>query len=103
MEPRYDDFVINEVDATTRTAAERDQLAASIWDAEMRHTLLDALLRLRQAAGLSRREVARRVGCSPATIARLESEDADPPVSLLQRYARAVGTRLRFPHLDLSQ
>lgn len=92
-EPDFGCFTTtNELDTTVSAAAARDPaLAASIQDAEARQTLLDSLVRLRHTSGLSRREVARRVGCSPTTIARFESEDSDPPISLLQRYARAVG------------
>jgi ribosome-binding protein aMBF1 (putative translation factor) len=56
--------------------------------------VLDTLRAARLAAGLSCREVSRRMGCSDATVRRLESEGSDPTVSLVQRYAGALGYQL---------
>jgi HTH-type transcriptional regulator / antitoxin HipB len=61
-----------------------------------RNKILDALLFIRHAQGLSAREVSRRMGVSDATVRRLEAEGSDPTISLVQLYARAVGYRLQL-------
>ena len=59
-----------------------------------------AVYRLRNAAGLSQRELAERVGTSPSVMSRLEDADYDGhSLSMLNRVAAALGRRveLRFP------
>jgi ribosome-binding protein aMBF1 (putative translation factor) len=58
--------------------------------------LMDALAAQRAELGLSQREVAQRMGTSQSAVSELERLEADPRVSTLQRYARALGGRLRF-------
>ena len=57
-----------------------------------------ALLRLlaekRKAAGISQRELARRMGTSQPAIARLERGEADPKLSTLARFAAAIGQQV---------
>ncbi len=52
--------------------------------------LLDALVSLRKAQGLTQKAVADRIGVSQATIASFESYDNDPKLSTVRRYAHAV-------------
>lgn len=60
--------------------------------------LLDILLKVRHAAGLSQAEVAERMGTQPPAITRLERALAtgkhSPTVSTLRKYAEACGKRL---------
>jgi DNA-binding XRE family transcriptional regulator len=52
---------------------------------------------LREAAGLTQRVLAERLGVSQQVIARLENGDANnPTVATLERIAFATGHRLRF-------
>jgi len=64
--------------------------------AERRRALLDELVARRRAVGLSQGEVAERMGTSQPAVARLEAGQVDARVSTLQRYADAVGARLRL-------
>ena len=48
----------------------------------------------RSRAGASQAEVARRMGTTQSTVARLESGQRLPAMSSLQRYADAIGHRL---------
>jgi len=52
------------------------------------------LIAARGRAGLSQAEVARKMGTTQSTVARLESGGRLPAMSSLQRYADAVGYRL---------
>ena len=56
-------------------------------DDEMRWALIQA----RKEAGLSQRDVADMMGVRQPTIAAFESQDDDPRLSTLRRYALAVG------------
>ena len=60
--------------------------------------LLDALLKARQAAGLTQAQVAQRMGTQAPAVARLERSLAtgkhSPSVATLRKYAKACGKRL---------
>ncbi len=62
--------------------------------------LFDALLKARQAAGLTQSEVAQRMGTQTSSVARLEagggSQKHSPSLATLQKYAEAVGCRLEI-------
>ena len=58
--------------------------------------LASALIHARTRAKLSQAELAKRMGTSQSTIARLESGSSRPSISTLQRFAEATGTRLRL-------
>jgi transcriptional regulator with XRE-family HTH domain len=72
------------------TAAERRQFeeayAASKLAIEVGEKIRDA----REAAGLSQRELARRMGTSQAAIARLEAGGVGATLTTLQRVAHAL-------------
>ena len=60
--------------------------------------LLDALLKARQAAGLTQAQIAERMGTQAPAIARLERSLAtgkhSPSIATLRRYVKACGRRL---------
>lgn len=49
------------------------------------------LVRLREASGVSRQDVALRLGISRQAVAKFERLDADPRLSTIRRYAHAIG------------
>ena len=61
-------------------------------------TLLDALLKARQEAGLTQAQVAERMGTQAPAVARLERALAtgkhSPSVATLRKYVKACGKRL---------
>lgn len=63
---------------------------------EPEYALLDELLRARAEAGLTQKEVARRMGTTQPVVARIEAADPrhSPTIRTLQRYAAAVGRHL---------
>ena len=58
-------------------------------------SLATILIEARTRARLSQAELAKRMGTSQSTIARLESATAKPSLSTLERFAEATGTRVR--------
>jgi transcriptional regulator with XRE-family HTH domain len=58
--------------------------------------LAGALINARIRAKLSQAELAKKMGTSQSTIARLESGGGKPSISTLQRFAQATGSRLRL-------
>ena len=64
--------------------------------ADRRRRLVDELVGLRRARGLSQTEVAARMGTSQSAVARLEASAGDLKVSTLERYAAAVGSSIAW-------
>jgi HTH-type transcriptional regulator/antitoxin HipB len=62
--------------------------------AQRAHELGDQIRDLREAADISQRELAERVGTSQPAIARLEAGGTEPTLDLLDRCAEALGTVL---------
>src|SRR5437588_267997 len=58
--------------------------------------LARTLIEVRQQAGLSQTEVARRMDTSQSYVARIESGAVEPSTSALARYAKAIGARLKI-------
>jgi transcriptional regulator with XRE-family HTH domain len=58
-------------------------------------SLASQLIEARARAGLTQAEVAKRMGTSQSTIARLEGGGAQPSLSTLRRFAKATGARVR--------
>jgi transcriptional regulator with XRE-family HTH domain len=56
-----------------------------------RQRLAAELRRLREAAGVSGRELAQRIGISQSKVSRIESGATTPPVPAVERWAGAVG------------
>ncbi len=59
---------------------------------ELARTLIDA----RVAAGLTQAQVAERMKTSQAAIARMEGGKVKPSAGSLERYAKAIGSRLHI-------
>ena len=79
----------------------RRQAVRAEYDAQVEEfALLDELLRARQRAGLTQREVAARMGTKTPAVARLEAGGGkrrhSPSLSTLRNYAHAVGCRLEI-------
>lgn len=68
-----------------------------LWEMRMREfSLTAAMIEARNRAGLTQKEVAKRMKTTQAAIARLESAGSKPSTRTLVRYAKATGTRLRI-------
>jgi transcriptional regulator with XRE-family HTH domain len=86
----------DELESYLRTARQDPAFRAAYEDAEERHRLLDKLVGLRRLRRLSQGVVAVRMGVRQPTVSGFETEDSDPRLSTLQRYARAVEAKLRL-------
>jgi transcriptional regulator with XRE-family HTH domain len=62
---------------------------------EEEFSLASMLIEARTRSRLSQAELAKRMGTSQSTIARLESGTAKPSLSTLERFAQATGSRVR--------
>lgn len=63
-------------------------------DARARSSVVAALVDRRESLGLTISHVAQRMQVAHGTVAALERGGADPRLSVLQMYARAVGLRI---------
>ena len=59
------------------------------------YAVASALIEARKLAKLSQAQLAKKMGTSQSTIARLESGAAKPSFSTLERFAKATGMRVR--------
>lgn len=69
--------------------------AAAYEDAGIRSELLTTLIGIRVDAGMSRQEAADAMGVRVRDVERYEKGGTDARLSMHQRYARAVGARVR--------
>lgn len=93
--PAQDQFE-DELDLFVEESKQDPAFRAAYEDSEELHRLLDTLIGLRRAHGLSQTAVAQRMNVRQPTISGFETEGSDPRLSTLQRYARAVHARLRL-------
>ncbi|MCS5587074.1 MAG: helix-turn-helix domain-containing protein [Porticoccaceae bacterium] len=56
--------------------------------------MIDKLLQMRSAAGLTQDEVARRMGTQKSNVCRLEKGNANPSWNTLRKYAHACGFQI---------
>lgn len=70
------------------------------YEAELRKERLQAMLaEWRKSAGLTRAQVAERMGVTPPTVSRMESNIIKASIDTLVRYARACG--IKHPQIML--
>ncbi|CAN5374598.1 helix-turn-helix transcriptional regulator [soil metagenome] len=62
--------------------------------AETEFSVIESLVRARTQAKLSQSELARRLGTTQSSIARLEGGGVSPSLAMLRRYAEATGKKL---------
>ncbi len=75
--------------ANPKVKAEYDKLAAEF-------ELAEELIKARSRAKLSQAQVARRMGTTQSVVAKLESGRSKPSLRSLERYAQAIGARIRI-------
>lgn len=81
-----------------KKALGRAEVRQEYEELETEFELLRRMLQARKQAGLTQEEVAERMGTKRSAVARLESTLASgkhsPSVATLQKYAKAVGSKL---------
>lgn len=81
----------------------RDPAVKAAYDAlEEEFALAGELIAARAKAKLTQEQVARRMGTSQSAVARMESGRKMPSTTSLQKYAKAVGHRVRIKLLKVS-
>jgi len=58
--------------------------------------LAEELVEARTRVKLSQKDVAKRMGTTQSVVAKLESGRAKPSIRSLERYAAAIGARIRY-------
>lgn len=87
------DFLDEVIDERTRSNASFPALVDAALD---RRQLLRELAGERESRRLSQTAVAARMGTSQSAVARLEAGDIDVRFSTVERYATALGVRVRW-------
>lgn len=59
-----------------------------------KYLLIGQLIKARAKMGLTQTELAKKVGTKQSAIARIESGNANPSVSFLEKLAQALGSKL---------
>ncbi len=85
---------LDDVDVLLAEQLKDPSFAAAYRDAGARFELHQRLVSAREAAGLSRADVAARMQVKTKRVDDFEGGRTDPCFSFLQRYARAVGLHL---------
>jgi len=88
-----DDLLDEIIAERTARNAEFPQLVQAALD---RRLLLRTLAGERKRRGIPQHVVAQRMGTSQPAVARLETGEVDARLSTVERYAAAVGRRLRY-------
>lgn len=78
------------------TAAERADYEEAYERAGLALRLAELFYEARTATGLTQAELARRMGTTQPTIARIEGGGRMPTIDMLERLAAAVGQRLEI-------
>jgi ribosome-binding protein aMBF1 (putative translation factor) len=65
-------------------------------DLEQEFALAEAIAEARARAGLTQEEVARRMQTTQSNVARMEAGRTMPSTRTLERFAKAVGARLKI-------
>jgi ribosome-binding protein aMBF1 (putative translation factor) len=79
---------------TAMAAEERARFDAAYEAARLALDVGEQVREAREAAGLSQRELARRMGTSQAAVARLEAGGTGATLTTLQRVAAALGLKI---------
>lgn len=78
-----------------RDLAGDDQFAAAVDDRLKRRAMIDRLIAIRSARGLSQKDIAEKLGCTQSRVSKLESgSDDDTKAGDLDAYAQALGLEL---------
>lgn len=75
---------------------EDPETARAYDEAAEEYAAMEAMIRARAQSGVTQAELAERMGTTQSAIARLEGGRVSPSVATLQKYARALGKRLKI-------
>ena len=65
------------------------------WDAlEAEYSLVNALVKARNSAGLTQQQLSEKIGINQAVLSRIETGKANPSIGTLQKLAKGLGKKL---------
>jgi len=65
------------------------------WDAlEAEYSLINALVKARNSAGLTQQQLSEKIGINQAVLSRIETGKANPSIGTLQKLAKGLGKKL---------
>ena len=73
---------------------EADPAFAGAYQADEEYAVIEEMIRARNEAQLTQADVARAIGTTQSSIARLEGGAVSPSIKTLRKYAEATGTEL---------
>ena len=69
----------------------------AIWDAsEAEYDLIKALIKARNAAGLTQQQLAAKTGIDQAILSRIETGKANPSIATLKKLAKGLNKKLKI-------
>jgi len=69
----------------------------AIWDAsEAEYDLIKALIKARNAAGITQQQLAAKTGIDQAVLSRIETGKANPSIATLKKLARGLDKKLKI-------
>ncbi|GAA1179393.1 helix-turn-helix domain-containing protein [Corynebacterium glaucum] len=94
---KSDDYIrANSVEFEVEEFLDDPEIREAFEDAHVRSEVADRLREARKNGKLSQKDVAAAMGTTQSAISDLERGETDPQLSTMQRYARAVGARIRL-------
>ncbi len=87
---------MNRVDDLTKELLERPDVRAAYDALAEEFSMAEALIRARTEADMTQAEVAAKMRTSQSYVAKLEGGRVSPSMKALQRYAQAIGARLKI-------
>ncbi len=77
-------------------AFENNEVKESYYELNTEFELINTLLQMRNSAGLTQVQVAKRMGTKESNISRLEKGRGNPTIKTLMNYAKACSCDLNF-------
>lgn len=87
---------MSQTDGSGDEFSDPDEAAAADWFSEERATFGDRLAGAREAAGISQRELAQRIGIKTGTLRKWEDDQAEPRANRLSMLAGMLGVSLTW-------
>ena len=83
-------------EAKSRTFEQHPEVKEAYDDLAPLYSIIQSEIATRQAAGMTQKELAERMGTAQANISRFESGNYNPSLAFLQKMAKGLGRTLRI-------
>lgn len=85
---------MNFSEVMSRTFSQHPEVKEAYDDLAPLYSIIRAEIASRQAAGMTQKELAERMGTAQANISRFESGNCNPSLAFLQKMAKGLGRKL---------